>query len=134
MSKLSIYAVIAVVLGGIGVFVWNMNSKPAIVVPELSKFAALGKRAFDANCAACHGVNGSGTKSGPPLVNDIYNPGHHDDQSFYRAVKLGVRQHHWRFGNMQPLPAVSEAQVAAIIRYVRELQLANGITYHPHRM
>ena len=135
MSRFSAYAVIAVVLGGIGVFVWNLNSGPAAVtVPQLSSFAATGKKVFDGNCAACHGVNGAGTDKGPPLVNDIYNPGHHDDRSFYRAAKNGVRQHHWRFGNMKPLPKVSESQVAAIIRYVCELQMANGITYRPHRM
>ena len=79
-------------------------------------------------------MNGVGTNTGPPLVHDIYNPGHHDDRSFYRAVKSGVPQHHWRFGNMQPLPKVTESQIGAIVRYVRELQLANGITYRPHRM
>lgn len=135
MSRLSVYAVIAVILIGIGAFIWDLNSGPAAVtMPELSSFAAKGKKVFDSNCAACHGVNGVGTNTGPPLVHDIYNPGHHDDRSFYRAVKSGVPQHHWRFGNMQPMPKVTESQIGAIVRYVRELQLANGITYRPHRM
>ncbi|NJO35044.1 MAG: cytochrome c [Rhodospirillales bacterium] len=44
-----------------------------------------------------------------------------------RAVKTGVRQHHWRFGDMPPQPRVTEEQVAAIVGFVREVQTANGI-------
>lgn len=105
-----------------------------VKVPPLSDVASRGKIAFDANCAACHGANASGTNQGPPLVHVIYNPGHHADGAFFLAAKLGVRQHHWPFGNMPPQPQVTEEQVAAIVRYVRELQVANGITYRPHRM
>ena len=35
---------------------------------------------------------------------------------------------------MPPQPQVNEAQVEAIVKYVRELQQANGITYRPHQM
>ncbi len=139
MSKLTTYAVVAVVVGGIGAFVWNLNSSGgsgtvSVTVPTLSALAADGKKAFDANCIACHGANGAGSDTGPPLVHDVYNPGHHDDRSFFRAVKRGVRRHHWPFGNMPPAPRVSEREITAIVRYVRELQLANGITYRAHRM
>ena len=139
MGKKSVYVVIAVVLAGVGAFVWNLNSSGkletvSVTVPSLSALAVTGKKAFDGNCKACHGVNGAGSDKGPPLVHDIYNPGHHGDQSFLRAAKRGVRQHHWAFGNMPPVPGVNERDVAAIIRYVRELQLGNGITYRAHRM
>ena len=110
------------------------NQAASVSVPPLSHVAARGKIAFDANCAPCHGANASGTGRGPPLVHDIYNPGHHADGAFFLAAKLGVRQHHWPFGNMPPQPQVTEEEVAAIVRYVRELQVANGIRYHPHRM
>ncbi len=102
--------------------------------PELSVPATKGKAVFEANCAACHGMKASGTDKGPPLVHDIYNPGHHADAAFFAAAKFGVRQHHWPFGNMPPQRQVTEEQVAAIVRYVRELQIANGIRYRPHRM
>jgi mono/diheme cytochrome c family protein len=101
---------------------------------ELSGLAQNGKILFEANCAECHGQAGGGTDQGPPLVHDIYNPGHHADISFLLAARNGVRAHHWPFGNMPPQPQVNEAQVEAIVRYVRELQAANGITYRPHRM
>lgn len=105
-----------------------------VVVPQLSPAAAKGRQAFAANCAQCHGENAAGSQSGPPLVHDIYNPGHHGDAAFYRAVQNGVQQHHWRFGNMPPRPDVSRQEVADILAYVRALQRANGILYREHRM
>lgn len=105
-----------------------------VTEPELSPLAVHGKMLFDANCAGCHGVNASGTDKGPPLVHDIYNPGHHADAAFFAAAKFGVKRHHWPYGNMPPQPQVTEQQLAAIVRYVRELQVANGIKYRPHQM
>lgn len=89
--------------------------------------AEAGKALFNDNCAACHGANAAGTEAGPPLVHRIYEPNHHADYSFVRAVKIGVRAHHWPFGNMPPVPGVRESDVAVIVSYVRELQRANGI-------
>jgi mono/diheme cytochrome c family protein len=96
--------------------------------------AEAGKAAFDANCSSCHGANGAGTDKGPPLIHDIYNPGHHADAAFVLAARKGVRRHHWPFGDMPPQPQVTDSQISAIIQYVRELQAANGISYRPHRM
>lgn len=105
-----------------------------VMVPTLSARARAGKVAFDANCAKCHGANGGGTVQGPPLVHDIYNPGHHGDVAFRRAVRDGVRQHHWPYGDMPPQPRVTDTQLADIVRYVRELQRTNGIVYRRHQM
>lgn len=94
----------------------------------LSDTAAIGKRAFDATCAACHGANAAGVAGiGPPLVHKVYEPSHHGDAAFLLAVRNGVRAHHWRFGDMPAQPGLTEADVAAITVYVRELQRANGI-------
>ncbi|MDE0717722.1 MAG: c-type cytochrome [Rhodospirillaceae bacterium] len=94
----------------------------------LSAAAQAGKRLFDANCISCHGPNAVGQEElGPPLVHIIYEPGHHGDESFQRAVALGVRAHHWRFGNMAPVDGLSRDDVALIVAYIRELQRANGI-------
>ena len=49
------------------------------------------------------------------------------DVAFVRAAKLGVRQHHWRFGNMPPVDGIKDQELASIIFYIRELQRANGI-------
>jgi len=134
------YAVLGVVLAGLGLAFsgyFNKSTQGVTVdvrVPELSSVAARGKVAFDANCAQCHGKNAAGTDKGPPLIHNIYNPGHHGDQAFLIAAKRGVRRHHWPYGNMPPQPQVTNAELTSIVKYVRELQVANGITFKPHRM
>jgi mono/diheme cytochrome c family protein len=86
-----------------------------------------GAALFATNCAACHGTGAAGSDKGPPLVHKIYEPDHHDDDSFYRAVRQGVRSHHWSFGDMPPVPGVSDGEVGRIVAHVRELQRAAGI-------
>ena len=99
-----------------------------VIVPELSAAAQVGKKQFEVSCVACHGANAAGQEGvAPPLVHIIYEPNHHGDQSFYQAVRHGVRAHHWRFGNMPAIEGVSQSQVADIIIYVRELQRANSV-------
>lgn len=132
--------VVGVLLLGLGAIAsrWfgaeDSATASAVKLPTLSALAAQGKGAFDANCASCHGANAAGTDKGPPLVHDIYNPGHHNDAAFYRAARNGVPQHHWPFGNMPAQPKVSDGELAAIVRYVREMQEANGIFYRQHTM
>ena len=101
----------------------------AVAVPaQLSGEARLGKRVFDENCAACHGANAAGQDGvAPPLVHRIYEPGHHADFAFQRAVRQGVRAHHWRFGDMPPVEGLSDTDIARATLYVRELQRENGI-------
>ena len=86
-----------------------------------------GERLFKDNCARCHGARAAGTDAGPPLVHVIYEPNHHADFAFQRAVAQGVPAHHWRFGNMPPVPGVDKAAVERITAYVRWLQRAAGI-------
>ena len=100
----------------------------AVRVPTLSARAQLGRKTYDANCASCHGQNAAGQVGvAPPLVHIFYEPGHHGDESFQNAVANGVRQHHWRFGDMPPVEGLTRRDVAAVVAYVRELQRANGI-------
>ncbi|MEP3438876.1 MAG: cytochrome c [Hoeflea sp.] len=127
---------------GLGIFALiskTIKSEPetsyaTVGLTEMSAEARAGQDLFAANCATCHGDAGKGTEKGPPLIHDIYNPGHHPDESFYSAVANGVPQHHWPYGNMPKLSQVTPDEVAKIISYVREIQLANGITYKPHKM
>ena len=132
--------VVGVLLLGVGVIAsrWlgtaDSGTTIAIKQPALSAIATRGKNAFDTICASCHGANAAGTGKGPPLVHAIYNPGHHNDDAFYRAATSGVPQHHWPFGNMPAQPQATDENLAAIVRYVRELQEANGIFYRPHTM
>ena len=105
-----------------------------VEVGPLTPRAAAGQVSFNQFCAACHGVNGQGTKVGPPLIHVIYNPGHHDNVSFMRAVKNGVQQHHWPYGNMPPQPQVGFSDMANIIAFIREIQEQNGIHQQEHKM
>ncbi len=86
-----------------------------------------GEALFNQKCAVCHGRHAAGSPQGPPLVHRYYKPGHHSDMSFLLAVRRGVRAHHWRFGNMPPVPGLSDRDVMAIVGYVRALQRAKGI-------
>lgn len=106
----------------------------AVTIPDLSPVAVKGERYYDNSCISCHGEHASGSKNGPPLIHDIYNPGHHGDEAFYRAASQGVRQHHWPYGDMPPRAQLTKSEILYIIAYVRELQEANGIVYKPHRM
>ncbi len=98
-------------------------AQPAAVPAELKK----GEAAFNANCARCHGDRGVGTPNGPPLVHKIYEPNHHGDAAFQRAATLGVRAHHWQFGDMPRVEAVKPDDVDQIVKYVRWLQKQAGI-------
>ncbi len=100
----------------------------AIQMPPIEGNAAIGQRIFDVSCASCHGVNAVGVEgAGPPLIHKIYEPSHHADEAFQRAVSQGVRSHHWRFGDMPPVEGLTRGDVSSVIAYIREIQRANGI-------
>ena len=99
----------------------------AVTVPELSPTAQAGQAAFGQYCAECHGATAGGTDQGPPLVHRLYVASHHADMAFVMAARQGVRAHHWDFGNMEPVPDVTDEELDALIVYVRELQKANGL-------
>ncbi|MTV25408.1 cytochrome c [Nitriliruptoraceae bacterium ZYF776] len=82
---------------------------------------------FAANCAVCHGALADGATTGPPLVHEIYEPSHHPDEAFQRAVADGVAAHHWDFGPMPPIGGLDRDDVADITAWVRELQREAGI-------
>lgn len=134
-----IISIAAIVLAVAAAFGWSQRGEEASgsgngADPVLPFAAMAGKAPYDANCATCHGRNGTGTDKGPPFMHAVYNPGHHSDLSFARAVQQGVRQHHWRFGDMPAQPQVTPEQLEAIVRYVRAVQESGGITYEPHKM
>jgi mono/diheme cytochrome c family protein len=85
-----------------------------------------GAGSYATHCQGCHGPSVLGSALGPPLLHATYVPSHHADFAFYSAVKNGVLQHHWEFGDMPPLPHVPPEQVADITAYVRALQRKHG--------
>ena len=132
MSKTGLIILAAVSLMGAGIAWWQSNANSAsqavhVNMPELSVVERQGHEMFAANCATCHGVNAGGTGQGPPLIHIYYEPNHHPDAAFYSAIAVGVRQHHWSFGNMPPVEGLSEEQSGKIIAFIRAVQRANGI-------
>lgn len=103
------------------------KSVPAFDPGPVPAELAHGERDYDAVCRSCHGLLGTGSDAGPPLVHRIYEPSHHADAAFQLAVTRGVRAHHWTFGDMPPLPSVDPAAVAGVTAYVRWLQRKAGI-------
>ena len=86
-----------------------------------------GGKLFQANCASCHGANADGSKQGPSLVHKLYRPGHHADLTIHWAVRDGVKQHHWHYGDMPPVSGLSANGVGHIILYIRNKQRMVGI-------
>ena len=135
MNSRNIAILVAAVIAAVAVYRFmimdNENAPQTastnVVIPDLTAQAKAGEALFAANCAECHGVNASGTNAGPPLVHKIYEPNHHGDLAFQLAAKQGVRAHHWPYGDMPPVPSVTEQDVNNIVAYVRSLQKANGI-------
>ncbi len=98
---------------------------PPSKVPE--RYEA-GMRKFQENCIQCHGDWAQGTNQGPPLVHDFYKPSHHADFAFYKATQVGVRAHHWPFGDMPPISGINRKDMDEIIPFLRWWQRENGVT------
>lgn len=90
--------------------------------------AAEGKVIFKQHCVSCHGEQGRGSYRGPPLIHGIYRADHHADLAFHLAAGKGVKQHHWKFGDMPPQPHITPEQMAHIIAYVRREQQHADLT------
>lgn len=104
LSLISIIAIAAIlVAGGVGYAMWPAASQTTttdtaismenwvlanVLLPEtLSQNASIGQLGFEAKCAACHGLNAAGQDGvAPPLVHIIYEPSHHGDEAFQRAL------------------------------------------------
>jgi len=103
------------------------TASPTSAKVDNAQSAYSGEDSFQNRCAVCHGQNAEGTQTGPPLVNRLYEIGHHPNFSFHNAVNKGVTAHHWNFGDMPPIPNVEPEEIEAIICHVRDLQRAEGI-------
>ena len=104
------------------------DSEPVLFDPGDQDISGLsGLLLFANSCAQCHGTLLTGTTTGPPLVHQFYRPSLHPDESFIVAIRLGVRNHHWQYGNMPPIANLSDAEIAAIIRFIRAAQVDGGV-------
>lgn len=92
---------------------------------------ASGEPLYQATCAECHGPDLRGTDLGPSHLSIVYEPNHHGDAAFILAARNGVPQHHWPFGDMVPVPGLSDEDLNAIVAYVRENQRIFGYEPYP---
>lgn len=107
----------------------HMASEPmTLPMPDsIPQLYQSGEALFNESCVTCHGPHASGTDQGPPLVHIYYEPNHHADFAFMRAVQQGVRAHHWNFGDMPPVAGRTPEDVVEITAYIRFLQREAGI-------
>ncbi len=83
---------------------------------------AKGQVLYEKYCSSCHGPALDGTDEGPPLVHPFYKPSHHGDKSVYRAVLQGTKQHHWNFGDMEPVPGMTPKKMDSLLPFIRYYQ------------
>lgn len=103
--------------------------------PDISEqpgdLVATGADIYQAACASCHGADLRGTDRGPSHLSVVYEPGHHSDAAFLLAVRNGTPQHHWRFGDMEPVEGLSDEDIVALTAFVREQQRIEGFEPYP---
>lgn len=83
---------------------------------------ARGQLLYEKYCGSCHGIALDGSNQGPPLLHPFYKPSHHGDESVYRAMLQGVKQHHWEFGDMPPVQGMTPKKAERVISYLRFYQ------------
>lgn len=106
----------------------KISIKATPIIPELSASAQHGRTIINAQCAECHGIDGTGgSRKGPPILHSMYRAEIFPDFVLKRSILEGKREKNWRFGPMPAMPELSEADVNGVIAFVREVQTATGI-------
>lgn len=105
------------------------NDRAETASPEAS--GESGEQLYLNHCASCHGSDLRGTDKGPSHLSIVYEPDHHPDDAFRSAVRNGVTAHHWEFGDMAPIPGLTDDAIDAIVAYVRTTQERNGFEPYP---
>jgi mono/diheme cytochrome c family protein len=115
---------------GMGGHMSGVDAGTGIPVQDADLVAA-GEPLYQQYCASCHGADLRGTAVGPSQLSVVYEPNHHGDMAYFLAVRNGVRQHHWPFGDMPPIADLSDSEVEQIVAFVREQQRINGFEPYP---
>lgn len=116
----------ALVLAGVTIALGACGSDQASTQGASEPPLPRGAEVYAARCASCHGADLRGTDKGPSHLSIVYEPGHHSDESFRRAIALGAPQHHWSFGAMPPVAGLSDDDIDAVIAFVRAEQQRQG--------
>jgi mono/diheme cytochrome c family protein len=118
--KLSLFVLLLLLLGGCGSD--SANTEGQADPAQL----ATGKRLYEANCAACHGVKGEGQPNWKVPVKGIYpapphdssgHTWHHPDQQLLEIIARGTGMPN------SPMPAygetLAESERAAVLEYIK---------------
>jgi mono/diheme cytochrome c family protein len=87
-----------------------------------------GAAIYGANCAQCHGADLEGTERGPSLLDPAYRSDELTDAAVADAVRNGVAERLWEFGPMPANGALSEAQIDAVIEFLRAEQGSSTVS------
>lgn len=117
-----IAAAVVVALGGCG---GETGDAGSVALGEGDPDA--GRELYATHCVSCHGDEGLGSTTGPPLVTELYAPPELGDQDVANAITEGVAQQHWEFGPMPGTPGLGSQEVADLVAYVRALQRDAGL-------
>lgn len=120
--------VAAVVLSGIALGTTACASEEK---PPDSDAVAAGATLYEQSCASCHGGDLRGTDKGPPHLSEVYASDHHSDDSFRSAITKGAPSHHWDFGDMPPVPSLSDEDITSILAFVRQQQATQELEAYP---
>jgi len=109
----------------------SKDSDPPSTSASESPADSEGRALYQRHCASCHGTDLRGTDKGPSHLSQVYEAGHHPDDSFRAAVTQGARAHHWDFGDMAPVPGLSAEEIDAVIAFIRHQQETEGLEPYP---
>ncbi len=98
----------------------------ATAPPEPIPASADGATVYALRCASCHGEDLRGTAKGPSQLSIVYEPNHHNDDTYRNAIRNGVAQHHWAYGNMPIVEDITDQQIELVINYIRTQQQQLG--------
>ncbi len=120
---MKVHLLVALSLAGLLAACSESTSEPvAVDGSQLER----GSELYATSCASCHGADLRGTDKGPSHLSIVYEPNHHGDDSFRSAIANGAAQHHWPFGDMEPVDGLSDDDVEAVIGYIRSEQERQG--------
>lgn len=90
-----------------------------------------GAAVYRANCSACHGDDLRGASTGPSLLLTIYGPEELPDEAIRDAVRNGVSEERFEFGEMPANGALGDERIDLIIDHIRDVQAAEGLEPAP---
>src|SRR5579859_5147582 len=86
---------------------------------------APGQKTFEARCAPCHGANGNGGDTGPPIASKLSS---REDEALAAFIRAGVP------ARGMPPHQIADPDMAGLLRYLRVLQRRAADAPAPRRV